>query len=164
LQLSCNRAGFPQFVQVETTSVPESEMLEQKEVALLAFHPQTVISDKAYFKALRIQVWAIQEVLLLTSAVKWKNGRYAQAYHRFIAQPPVSRWLKCRRTVIEPLFDLFSKVLGKTNNHKQVPLQRLEKVQPFLALGVLAVQVAMIINNIPGLRLHQISDLLTAFN
>lgn len=163
LHLSCNRAGFPKLIQVETASISESQVLEQKQATLFAFRPDAVIGDNAYFKALRIRAWAAQGVILATPAAKWQQGRYAKAYHRFIAQPPVSLWLKSRKTAIEPVFDLFSKVLGTTNNHKQLPLQRLEKVRPFLALGVLAVQVAMIVNNVRGLPFRQISSLLTAF-
>lgn len=163
LHLSCNRSGFPKSVQVETASVSESEVIEQKQATLFAFHPEAIVGDNAYFKALRIRSWASQGVILLTPAVKWKNGRYAQAYRRFIAQSPISRWLKCRKTAIEPVFDLFSKVMGTTNNHKQLPLQGLAKVRTFLALGVLAVQVAMIVNNVRSLPFRQISGLLTAF-
>jgi hypothetical protein len=164
LHLSCNRAGFPKLAQVETASVSESEVLEQKQAALFAFRPDAIIGDNAYFKALRIRAWASQGVILVTPAAKWKNGRYAQAYHRFIARPPISQWLKCRKTAIEPVFDLFSKVLGTTNNHKQLPLQGLAKVRTFLALGVLAVQIAMIVNNVQDLPFRQISGLLTAFS
>jgi hypothetical protein len=164
LHLSCNRSGFPKLVQIETASVSESQVIDHKQAALFAFHPEAVIGDNAYFKASRIRAWASQGVILATPAAKWKNGRYAQAYHRFIAQPPVSQWLKCRKTAIEPVFDLFSKVLGTTNNHKQLPVQRLQNVRPFLALGVLAVQIAMIVNNVHGLPLRQISNLLTAFS
>jgi hypothetical protein len=162
LHLTCNRAGFPKLAQIETASVSESEVLEHKQAALFAFHPDAVVGDNAYFKALRIRSWVSQGVILVTPAVKWKNGRYAQAYHHFIAQPPISQWLKCRKTAIEPVFDLFSKVLGTTDNHKQLPLQGLEKVRTFLALGVLAVQIAMIVNNVRGLPFRQISGLLTA--
>ena len=164
LHLSCNRAGFPKLIQVETASVSESAVLEQKEATLFALDPEVVIGDNAYFKALRLRAWASRGVILLTPATKWKNGRYAQAYHRFIAQPPIAQWLKCRKTAIEPVFDLFAKVLGTTNNHKQLPLPSLEKVRPFLALGVLAVQVAMILNNVWGCPLRQISNLLSAFS
>jgi hypothetical protein len=163
LHLSCNRAGFPKLLHIETASVSESQVLEHKQTALFACHPEAVIGDNAYFNALRIRAWASQGIILVTPAAKWKNGRYAQAYHRFIAQPTVSQWLKCRKTAIEPVFDLFSKVLGTTKNHKQLPLQRLKNVQPFLALGVLAVQVAMIVNNVYGLPLRQISGLLASF-
>src|SRR4030066_1396905 len=164
LHLSCNRAGFPKLVQVETASLDESRVVDQKKDALFAFHPDAVMGDNAYFKALRIRAWASKGVILATPAAKWKNGRYARAYHRFIAQPPITQRLTCRRTAIEPVFDLFSKVLGTTNNHKQLPLQRLEKVRPFLALGVLAVQVAMIVNNVWGFPLRQISNILTALS
>lgn len=163
LHLTCNRAGFPKLAQVETASVSESEVLEQKQAALFAFQPEAVVGDNAYFKALRIRDWASQGVILVTPAVKWKNGRYAQAYHRFIAQEPISQWLKCRKTAIEPVFDLFSKVLGTTHNHKQLPLQGLAKARTFLALGVVAVQIAMIVNNVRNLPLRQISGFLTAF-
>ena len=44
-----------------------------------------------------------------------------------------------------------SKVLGTTQNQKQLPLQGLANVRSFLSLGVLAVQIAMIVNNMWGL-------------
>src|SRR4030066_1769875 len=159
LHLSCNRAGFPKLVQVETASVSENEVLEQKEAALFAFHPDAVMGDNAYFKALRIRAWASKGVILATPAAKWKNGRYARASHPFIANPPITQRLTCRRTAIEPVFDLFSKVLGTTNNHKQLPVQWLAKVRPFLCLGVLAVHIGMIINNVYGLPFRQISSI-----
>jgi len=69
----------------------------------------------------------------------------------------------CRRTAIEPLFDLFSKVLGTANN-RQLPIQRLEKVRTFLTLRVQAVQMAMILYNVLGFPLRQVSNLLTALS
>jgi hypothetical protein len=112
---------------------------------------------------MRIRHWAAEGVVLLTPAAKWQNGRYATAYHRFIAKAPCRNWLKCRKTAIEPIFDLFAKVLGTANNHKQLPLQHLANVRSFLCLGVLAVQIAMIVNNAFGLPLRQISNISTAF-
>lgn len=103
-------------------------------------------------------------MLLLTPAERWQTGRYALAYHRVIQRPPFSRWLARRKTAIEPVFDLFSKVLGTTQNQKQLPLQGLPKVRTFLSLGVLAVQIAMIVNHIWGLPLRQIAHLLTVFS
>jgi hypothetical protein len=164
LHLSSNHCGFPKLAQVETASVAESQVLEQKKETLFAFSPQAVVGDNAYCKAMRVRHWAAEGVLLLTPAATWQKSRYAAAYHRLIAQTPFRDWLKCRKTAIEPVFDLFSKVLGTANNHKQLPLQRLTNVQPFLCLGVLAVQIAMIVNNAFGLPLRQISNLLTAFS
>jgi hypothetical protein len=164
LHLTCNRAGFPKLVQVETASIAESQVLEEKKEALFALDPQVIVGDNAYFKAMRVRNWAAEGVVLLTPAATWKNGRYAAAYHRFIAKAPCRDWLKCRKTAIEPIFDLFAKVLGTDNNQKQLPLQRLANVRAFLCLGVLAVQIAMIVNNAFGLPLRQISNLLTAFS
>jgi len=163
LHLTCNRFGFPKLVQVETASLAESQVLEEKKQALFALDPQAVVGDNAYCKAMRLRQWAAEGVVLLTPAASWQNGRYARAYHHFIATAPYNDWLKCRKTAIEPIFDLFAKMLGTDNNHKQLPLQPLANVRSFLCLGVLAVQIAMLVNNIFGLPLRQISNLLTAF-
>jgi hypothetical protein len=164
LHLTCNRSGFPKLAQVETASVAESPVLEHKQAALFALDPQVLVGDNAYCKAMRVRSWAAEGVILLTPAAQWQTGRYATAYHRFITKPPFADWLKSRKTAIEPVFDLFSKVLGTAHNHKQLPLQWLTKVRPFLGLGVLAVQIAMIVNNAFDLPLRQISNLLTAFS
>ena len=164
LHFTCNSSGFPKLAQVETASTSESEVLEQKTEQLFAFQPEAVIGDNAYFKAMRIRQWAARDVILLTPAAKWKNGHYAKAYHDFIVQPPYDQWLKCRKTAIEPVFDLFSKVLGTTKNHKQLPVQGLAKVKTFLCLGVLTVQIAMIMNNVLDLPFRQIAILLAALS
>jgi hypothetical protein len=148
LHLSCNRAGFPKLVQVKIASLDESKVLDQKKEALFAFHPEAIVVDNAYFKVMRVRQWAAQGVVLVSPAVTWKNGKYARAYHRFPGQELVNHWPICRKTAIEPVFDLFSKVLGTANNPKQLPVQWLAKVRLLLCLGVLAVQIAMIITNV----------------
>jgi hypothetical protein len=164
LHLSCNRAGFPKLAQVETASLDESIVFEQKKEALFQFDPEAIVGDNGYFQAMRVRRWATEGVLLLSPAAAWKNGKYAQAYHRFLKQEPFCNWLKCRKTAIEPIFDLLSKLLGTLNNHKQLPLQRLANVQPFLCLGVLALQITMILNSAFGLPIRQISSFLSALN
>jgi hypothetical protein len=164
LHLTCNRAGFPKLAQVETAHVDESVVFEQKKERLFTFRPEAIVGDNAYFKAMRVRQWASEGVLLLSPAATWKNGKYAKAYHRFIRQKPIVDWLKCRKTAIEPVFDLFSKVLGTVNNHKQLSIQSLKKVQPFLCLGVLAVQMAMIVNNVFALPFRHIASFLSALS
>ena len=163
LHLTCNRAGFPKLIQVETASMDESHVLQQKAETIFQLDPRALVADNAYHQAMRVRNWAKDGVLLLTPATTWKNGRYAQAYHRLIRKPPFRHWLACRKTAIEPIFDLFAKVLGTTNNQKQLPVRGLANVRTFLSLGVLAVQVAMIVNNIWHLPLRQISNILTVF-
>jgi hypothetical protein len=49
---------------------------------------------------MRIRQWAQQGVALLILALKWVNGRYAQAYHRFIQQPDTRlRLQNCKTTL-----------------------------------------------------------------
>jgi hypothetical protein len=164
LHLTCNRAGFPKLLQSETARVAESQVLKQKKSALFRFQPAAIVGDNAYFKAMRVRRWAKQGVLLLTPADRWQKGRYAEAYHRFIQRSLIAQWRASRQTAIEPVFDLFRKVLGTTHNQKQLPLQGLANVRTFFSLGVLAVQIAMIVNNVWGLPLRQISHILTVFS
>jgi hypothetical protein len=58
LHLTCNRAGFPKLAQVETASLDESVVFEQKKEALFAFYPEALVGDNAYFKAMRVRCWA----------------------------------------------------------------------------------------------------------
>ena len=164
LHLTCNRSGFPKLVQVETASMDESHILEQKTEVIFHLTPRALVADNAYHKAMRVRNWLKAGILLLTPAATWKNGRYARAYHRLISKRPYCQWLACRKTAIEPVFDLFAKVLGTTNNQKQLPMQSLANVRTFLSLGALTVQIAMIVNNLWHLPPRQISNLLSVFN
>ena len=127
-------------------------------------HPQGVVGDNTFCKALRIRSWAKRGVLLVTPAATWRQGRYARASHRFLKQPTVACWLAARRTAIEPVFDLFRHVLGTKGQQKQLPVAGLPNVQPLLSLGVLAVQIAMLVNSIWGCPFREVSPILAAFS
>ena len=164
VHLTCNRAAFPKLAQVETGAYSEKQALEDKEPALLiSLQPDTVTGDNSYTKALRIRQWAKQGVALLSPAIKWVNGRYAQAYHRYIEQPDNAALLRDRQTAIEPFFDLLAQVIGATDNQKQLPIQRLVNVRTCLALGILTIQIAMIAISIWNLPLRSISNIRVAF-
>lgn len=164
LHLTCNEAAFPQLVAVETASISESAVLEHKAEAILErLCPQTLTADNAYAKALRIRSWARQGVALITPALKWVKGRYAEAYHRFIKEPENQQHLKKRRTSVEPLFDLVAQSAGIRVQPKSLPVQRLGDVRSCLALATLSVQLAMVVNSIYGLPLRTISAMATAF-
>jgi hypothetical protein len=163
LHLTCNRAGFPKLVQVETAAVSESQVIEaQADRILRDLTPDTLTADNSYTQATRIRQWAQQGVALLTPALKWVKGRYATAYHRYIQEPANAALLKCRRTAIEPVFDLVAKVLGTTAQQKQLPIQKLANVRTCLALATLTIQVAMIANSIWGQPLRNISTMAAA--
>jgi DDE family transposase len=164
LHLVDNRVGFPKWVQIETAAVAESDVIDQQATPLIQhFRPATVTTDNSYAKARRIRQWAQQGVVLLSPAVKWVKGRYALAYHRYIQQPENAELLRCRRTAIEPVFDLIAQVLGTQAKQKQLPVQKLSNVRTCLALATFTVQVAMIANSIWGLPLRNISTMAAAF-
>jgi hypothetical protein len=164
LHFTCNLAGFPKAVQVTMASTTESTVLEQQERDLLERKPQAVVGDNGFCKATRIRRWAKQGVLLVTPASTWRQGRYARAYHRFLKQPDVARWLKARRTAIEPLFDLLRHVMGTKGQQKQLPVAGLPCVDTFLSLGVLAVQIAMLVNSVWGYAFREVAHILAAFS
>lgn len=160
LHLTCNAAGFPKLAQVETGAYSEKQALTAKEPALLSrLHPRTLTGDNGYTNALRIRRWAKAGIILLSPATKWVNGRYAEAYHRFIKRPLNARLLRQRRTAIEPVFDLFALLIGATGFQKQLPIHHLGNVRTCLALSVLTLQIAMIANSIWSLPLRSISSI-----
>ena len=164
VHLTCNAAAFPKLAQVETGAFSEKQALDTKEPLLLdKEQPTTLVGDDGYTKALRIRQWAKQGVALLTPALRWIKGRYAEAYHRYLAHPDNAALLRLRQTAIEPFFDLLAQVVGATDNHKQLPIQRLANVRTCLALGILIIQIAMIANSIWGLPLRSISQIGVAF-
>ena len=162
--LTCNQAGFPKLIQVETAAISESQVLNDKETFLLHhLCPDSLTADNSYTQAMRIRAWANDGVALLTPALKWVQGKYAKAYHKFIHEDLNARLLQNRRTAIEPIFDLIAKLIGATANHKQLSIQRLINVRTCLALATLALQLTMVANSIWNLPTRDISHFLATF-
>ena len=112
---------------------------------------------------MRIRHWAKRGVILLTPAKNWVNGRYAQAYHRFIKEDDNRKRLARRRTSVEPLFDLLAYVLGCEGENKQLPLQRFANVATCLSLATLTIQIAMIINSMWQMPFRNVSHMRAVF-
>ncbi len=164
LHLTCNHAGFPVLMAVETATFSEKAALACKEQAILhQLQPKTLCGDDAYTAAKRIRHWARQGVILIAPALRWRSGRYAQAYHRFLQQPDLAFLLRRRKTAIEPVFDLIAKLLGTSGQHKQLAIQRLPNVRTGIGLAALSLQVAMIANNVWNLPFRTISTIQGAF-
>ena len=139
------------MVQVETAAVADSAVLDQKsDVILNRLHPASLTADDRYTKARRIRDWIRRGTLLITPALRWIKGRYAQAYHQLLLEPDIQERFKKRKTSVEPLFDLIAKVIGTSTRQKELPVQKLVNVRTLLALGTLTVQIAMIMNSILG--------------
>ena len=165
VHLTCTENAFPKMVLVETASIADGAILDQKtDFILNRLQPASLTADDRYTKAMRIRNWIKQGTLLITPALRWVKGRYAQAYHQFLEEPDVQQRFKKRKTSVEPLFDLIAKVIGATNQQKQLPIQKLVNVRTVLVLGTLTVQISMIMNSILVLPLREISAIKAAFS
>lgn len=165
LHVTCTETALPLLIQVETAACHEGKVLDQKaEFILQHLRPTCLTADDGYTKAMRIRNWAKQGVVLLTPALRWVNGRFAEAYHRFLEQPGNKKRFHHRKTSVEPLFDLIAKVMSASGYQKQLPVQRLVNVRMALTLATFSVQIAMIMNSIWGLQLRNISTMSAAFS
>lgn len=165
LHMTCTEDGFPKLVQVETASVKEGPVIDQKaDIILNQLQPVTVAADNGYVKAMRIRRWAQQGVVLLTPAKNWVNGRFARAYRQFIKENDNQQRLARRRTSVEPLFDLLAYVLGCEGENKQLPLQRFANVATCLSLATLTIQIAMIINSMWQMPFRNVSHMRAVFS
>ena len=98
-------------------------------------------------------------MVLITPALKWVKGRYAENYHRFLQQEENQDLSRLRRTAIEPIFDLIAKLIDATDNHKQIAQKHLKNVRTYLTLAVFTLQLAMIMNSVWGLPIRAISHI-----
>ncbi len=160
MHVTCTENGFPRLVSVDTASVSESQILDEKEAHIFKqLDPYSVVADNAYTKAMRIRQWAKAGIVLLTPAIKWVNGRYAKNYHRFLQQTENQNLSRLRRTAIEPIFDLIAKLIDATDNHKQIAKKSLDNVRTYLTLAVFTLQVAMIMNSVWRMPIRAVSHI-----
>ena len=106
---------------------------------------------------MRIRNWAKTGVVLITPALKWVKGCYAQHYHRFLLYKENQDLRRLRKTAIEPIFDLIAKLIDATDNHKQIDQKHIQNVRTYLTLAVFTLQLAMIMNSVWGLPIRAIS-------
>lgn len=165
IHLTCTTAGFPVLLDVETASFSEKQAIERKADALLnCLQPLTISGDDAYTQARRIRQWVKHGIIWVVPALRWRTGHYATAYHHFLKNEPlITQLLQCRKTAIEPIFDLIAKLLGATAKQKQVFRQFNENVRTHLACAVLSLQIAMLMNSLWGLPLRNISHIKATF-
>jgi len=157
-------AGFPRAVEIETASVSESEVIDRKAEALWEAGVHTLTADNAYCTLKRVRRWAKQGVVLITPALKVaSDSPQGGPYKTFVAQPENAALLKARKTATEPLFDLIAQLIGAGNQQKQLPVQGVAKGRTCLALATLLAQLAMMVNSIWGMPLHNISHMLAVF-
>ena len=130
IHMTCNEDGFPVMVNVETASVSESAAFDRKERDILnLLNLKTLTADDAYTKAMRVRRWFKRGAALITPALKWKKGRYAQAHQEFIGLPESMERFGRRRTSVEPLFDLIGKAAGTDAGYRELPVKGIDNVR-----------------------------------
>lgn len=165
LHMTCTKDAFPKMIRIETASVSDAIILDQKADTILnLIQPRTLVADDGYTKAMRIRNWFKRGTLLITPALKWIHGKYAETYHQFLASEFAKDHFVKRKTSVEPLFDLVAKTIDATGLQKQLRVQWLKNVRTNIALGVLSVQISMIMNSIWGYPLREISGMRAAFS
>ena len=163
LHLTSVRNGFPVMFHVLPANVNERQVLDMKKDRLLEKGVRCIVADNGYVDKKRQATFAKDDVLLLTP-----KTTLAEAAPRLGADPlytatQVETWQAARKTAIEPVFDLLSKLLSITGAHKPLPLRGLAYVSTFLGMGILLLQLAMLMNVRCGLPTRNVSHIKVAF-
>ena len=140
----------------------EHEVIKLKDEAILSMNTGYIITDDGYTDFDKIRAYAQKGILLVTPAIRVKKAM-VETYRQFTKDCMSWLCLKNRKAIIEPMFDLISRLLDTTDNHKQLPVKGKSNVKSFLAFGVMLTQLALLMNSIYGLSFHNISHLLTVF-
>ena len=101
-------------------------------------------------------------VLLLTPVVGAKSDTALDYLQAIETSETLSQYQKQRKTAIEPVFAVLLELGAIHSNQKQLPIQRLDNVRPFLLLTVILLQLAMIVNSIWRLPCRNVSVMMTA--
>ena len=164
LHLTVSASGFPADADVEKASVSESEIIDRKADFIKDRKPSSLTGDNSYCNLRRIRSWAGGGTAPVTPGRKLKEKRPESAgCKKFVREPENMRLPGVRKTAVEPVSDLISKVPGLGNSRKQLPIRGIGNVRTFLTVGTLIVQSAMIINNVRGLPLREISHIIATF-
>ena len=163
LHLTCTRAGFPVLFDVLPANVDERKALDVQGPRLVKTGVRCIVADSGYRDKVRAAVYAMDGVLLLTPNTVWAQARGVLGAAGGVTARQVSGWQASRKTAIEPVFDLLSRLLSTRGLHKPLPVRGLGYVSTFLGLGVLLLQVAMLMNVRHGLPTRAVKHIQTVF-
>lgn len=163
LHLTGIRNGFPVMFQVLPANVNEQKVLDTKKDRLLEKGVRCIIADKGYVDKKRQATFAETEVLLLTPKTSLTEANRLLGTDPLYTATQVETWQAERKTAIDPVFDLLSKLLSITGAHKPLPLRGLAYVSTFLGIGLLLLQLAMLINVRCGLPTRKVTHIKTVF-
>lgn len=161
--LTCIRNGFPVMFDVLPANVNERKVLDTKKDQLLAKGVRCIVADNGYVDKKREAAFAETEVLLLTPKTPLTEANRLLGADPLYTATHVETWQAARKTAIEPVFDLLSKLLSITGAHKPLPLRGLAYVSTFLGIGILLLQLTMLMNVRCGLPTRKVTHIKTVF-
>jgi len=113
LHITCASSGFPILLEADTASVSEHEVIKLKEEDILSTNTGYLVTDDGYTDFEKVRDYAKKGLLLATPAtatrVKKAEG---ESYRQFTEQCISAISIKSRKAVIEPVFDLISRLLS----------------------------------------------------
>ena len=157
------RNGFPVMFDVLPANVNERKVLDTKKDRLIEKGVRCIVADNGYVDKKRATVFAEDRVLLLTPKTTLAEANALLGADPLYTATQVATWRGARKTAIEPVFDLLSRLLSITGAHKPLPLRGLAYVSTFLGIGILLLQLAMLMNVRCGLPTRNVTHIKTVF-
>ena len=163
VHLTSIRNGFPVMFDVRPANVNERNVLDTKKNRLIEKGVRCIVADNGYVDKKRQAAFAEDRVLLLTPKTTLPEAHALLGADPLYTATQVATWQATRKTAIEPVFDLLSRLLSITGAHKPLPMRGLAYVSSFLGLGILLLQVAMLMNVRCGLPRRNVTHIKTVF-
>ena len=163
LHLTTTREGFPVMFQVQPANVNERVVLDTKKEKLIARGTRCIVADNGYVDKKRATAFAEADVLLLTPKTTLEEANAGLGADPLYTATQVATYQETRKIAIEPVFDLLSKLLSLTGQHKPLPVRGLAYVSTFLGLGILLLQIAMLMNVRCQIPTRNVSYIKTCF-
>ena len=163
LHLTTTRHGFPVMFDVLPANINERKVLDKKQERIIEKDIKCLVADAGYRDKKRTIAFAEAHVMLLTPDVSVEQAEAMFGPMDALAAAIFNETKASRKTAIEPVFDLLSKLLATNGAHKPLPVSGLAYVSTFLGLGVLLLQLAMLMNVIYGLPTRNVTHMKTVF-
>ena len=111
--------------EVLPANVNERKVLDKKQHRILAKGIRCLIADAGYRDKRRAIAFAKKQVMLITPDISAEQAQAMLGPMDAMAVALFNEAKAARKTAIEPTFDLLSKLLATTGQHKPLPLSGL---------------------------------------
>ncbi len=146
IHLTTTRDEFPVMFEVLPVNVNERKVLDKKQSRIVAKGITCLIADAGYRDKRRSVAFAREKMMLITPDTCVEQAQAVLGPMDAMAVALFNEGKEARKTTIEPTFDLLSKLLATTGQHKPLPVSSLAYVSTFLGLRVMLLQLAMLMN------------------